>query len=123
MTSVASATRPRSPSSSSRSHSSASRRAKRPANENGNAYVLPNGEFRGRALGVYQESFDCKPAGGERKNPVDALLPTDKLPPCLVAPKQLYDGRQFIIPERGKVPLRPPPRGREGGKPSDIEQR
>ncbi len=95
----------------------------RPPNENGNAYVLPNGERRGRALGVYQESFDCKPAGGERKNPVDAVLPTDKLPPCLVAPKQLYDDKQFILPQRGEAPLRPGPQGLEGNLPADIDKR
>src|SRR5918997_3354174 len=57
----------------------------RPKNDRGNAYVLPNGEVRGRALGVFQESFDCKPAGGERKDPVDGPLPTDKQPPCFVS--------------------------------------
>ncbi|MGI8945528.1 MAG: hypothetical protein ACR2GL_04725 [Thermoleophilaceae bacterium] len=96
---------------------------KRPRNENGNAYVLPNGERRGRALGVYQESFDCKPAGGERKDPIDALLPTDKAPPCLVAPRQLYDGKQFILPRRGRAPLVPAPEGVEGNAPADVNRR
>ena len=95
----------------------------RPPNENGNAYVLPNGETRGRQLGVYQESFDCKPAGGERKDPVDALLPTDKRPPCFVAPKQLYDNKQFIIPGRGDARVVPPPRGDQGNLPAHPEQR
>ena len=97
--------------------------SKRPANENGNAYVLPNGELRGRALGMYQEAFDCKPAGGERKNPVDALLPTDKLPPCFVAPRQLYNSKQFIRPERGDGRLAAPPHGLEGNSPADVNQR
>ncbi|MGH8574445.1 MAG: hypothetical protein ACREX8_18000, partial [Gammaproteobacteria bacterium] len=95
----------------------------RPFNENGNSYVLPNGENRGRALGVYQESFDCKPAGGERKDPIDALLPTDKAPPCFVAPKQLYNNKQFIRPERGDARLVPPPRGLEGNSPADPNRR
>ena len=95
----------------------------RPPNENGNAYVLPNGERRGRALGVYQESFDCKPAGGERKNPVDALLPTDKRPPCFVAPKQLYNNRQFILPQRGDARVVGPPRDVEGNAPADPDRR
>lgn len=96
---------------------------KRPPNENGNAYVLPNGELRGRALGVFQESFDCKPSGGERRNPVDALLPTDRLPPCFVAPRQLYDGKQFIRPRRGDGRLVAPPRGLEGNTPADPNRR
>ena len=96
---------------------------KRPFNENGNAYILPNGERRGRALGVFQESFDCKPSGGERKNPIDAPLPTDKAPPCFVAPPQLYDGKKFIVPRRGKAPLVPAPRGIEGNSPADVNRR
>ncbi len=96
---------------------------KRPPNENGNAYILPNGERRGRALGVFQESFDCKPAGGERKNPIDGPLPTDKAPPCFVAPPQLYDGKKFILPQRGKAPLVPAPRGLDGNSPADVNRR
>ncbi len=95
----------------------------RPKNERGNAYVLPNGEVRGRALGVYQESFDCKPAGGERKDPVDGPLPTDKQPACFVMPPSLYDGKQFILPQRGEAPLRRPPRGLEGSRPADPNRR
>jgi phospholipid/cholesterol/gamma-HCH transport system substrate-binding protein len=95
----------------------------RPPGENGNAYVLPNGERRGRSLGVYQESFDCKPNGGERHDPVDALNPLDKRPPCFVAPKQLYNNKQFIKPERGDARVVPPPQGQQGNAPSDPDQR
>jgi virulence factor Mce-like protein len=95
----------------------------RPERENGNAYVLPNGERRGRALGVYQESFDCKPAGGERKNPVDSSNPLEKMPPCFVAPKQLYNDKQFIKPERGDARVVPPPQGKEGNAPADPNRR
>ena len=68
-------------------------------------------------------SFDCKPAGGERKDPIDALLPTDKAPPCFVAPPQLYNGKKFIIPQRGKAPLVPAPRGLDGNAPAAVNRR
>jgi ABC-type transporter Mla subunit MlaD len=95
----------------------------RPENETANAYVLPNGERRGRALGVYQESFDCKPAGGERKDPVDAEIPILKRPPCFEMPGHLYNGKKFILPRRGEAPLRPAPRGLEGNAPADADRR
>jgi phospholipid/cholesterol/gamma-HCH transport system substrate-binding protein len=91
--------------------------------ENGNAYVLPNGERRGRQLGVYQESFDCKPAGGQRHDPVDSLNPLEKRPPCFVAPKQLYNNKQFIKPERGDARVVPPPHGDQGNAPADPNRR
>ena len=95
----------------------------RPKNERGNAYVLPNGELRGRALGVYQESFDCKPAGGERKDPVDGPLPTDKQAPCFVSPPQLFTLKKFPRPGKGEAPLVPAPRDREGLTPADPNRR
>ena len=91
--------------------------------ENGNAYVLPNGETRGRKLGVYQESFDCKPAGGERKDPVDGPLPTDKQPPCFVSPPHLFTGKKFPLAGRGEAPFVPAPKGLEGALPADPNRR
>ena len=95
----------------------------RPPDDRGNAYVLPNGELRGRALGVYQESFDCKAAGGELKNPVDGPLPSDKRAPCFVSPPQLFTGKKYIRPERGEAPLVPAPKGIEGALPADPSRR
>ena len=91
--------------------------------EIGNAYPLPNGERRGGQLGVYQESFDCKPAGGQRHDPVDSLNPLEKRPPCFVAPKQLYNDKQFIKPERGDARVVPPPQGDQGNAPADPNRR
>ena len=94
----------------------------RPANDRGNAYLQPNSLNRAVALGAL-ESFDCKPAGGERKDPVDGPLPTDKQTPCFVLPKSLYDGKQFIYPNRGEAPLRRAPKGVEGSAPADPNRR
>ena len=95
----------------------------RPRNERGNTYVLPNGEFRGRALGVYQESFDCKPTGGELRDPVDGPLPTDKQPPCFVSPPHLFSLKKFPRAGRGEAPLVPAPKDREGLTPADPNRR
>jgi hypothetical protein len=69
------------------------------------------------------ESFDCDPAGGERRDPEDATgVPNPfkgalKRAPCLVAPPSLYDGRRFPRPERGRAPLVSAPTGIEGTEP------
>ena len=90
----------------------------RPPDEIGNAYLEPNNLSRAPAVGTH-EAFDCKPAGGERPDPVDGPLPSDKRAPCLVEPPSLYDGKQFIYPQRGEAPLRRAPRGLEGSAPAD----
>ena len=93
----------------------------RPFNEVGNAYLEPNALSRAPALGTH-EAHDCKPAKGERKNPVDAEIPLLKAPPCFVEPPSLYDGKQFILPQRGEAPLRKAPRGLEGREPADPDK-
>ena len=45
-------------------------RTTRPANERGNSYLAPNNYNRAALLGI-EESFDCKPSGGEVKNASD----------------------------------------------------
>lgn len=75
----------------------------RPATERGNAYLGPDAHLRRRQAGIL-ESFDCRNAGGEQRNPRDGV------PPCLVAPKSLWDGRQFPRVEQGKAPVVSPPR-------------
>ena len=95
----------------------------RPPYERGNAYLAPNALTRAIALGGI-ESFDCKPAGGEVKEPEDAPLPlTAGTPPCFVAPESLFDGRQFPRLERGKAPEVDAPGPLDGNKPADPNQR
>jgi phospholipid/cholesterol/gamma-HCH transport system substrate-binding protein len=93
----------------------------RPDWERATAYPPPNHESRSYPLGIL-ESFDCSPAGGEVRDPYDALGPTeakeDRRPPCFVQPRSLYDGQMFSYPRRGVAPLRPPPRGRGGAEPA-----
>ncbi|WDT93976.1 MCE family protein [Thermoleophilum album] len=100
-------------------------RMTRPDWERGNAYLQPNAIERATALGTF-ESFDCSPAGGEQPNPNDALdappIPlikdAAKRPPCFEAPPSLYDGKLFVIPQRGDARLRPRPTGRAGNRPA-----
>ncbi len=60
-----------------------------------------------------EESFDCKPSGGEVKNPSDDG--STAIPPCFVQPRSLYDNRLFphLIP--GHVYTKPSPRGTVAG--------
>jgi virulence factor Mce-like protein len=70
----------------------------RPPYEIGNAYPHANYASRARPLGIY-EAFDCKPAGGERRQDANGE------PPCLVAPPSLWDGLRFPRVRKGKSPL------------------
>jgi phospholipid/cholesterol/gamma-HCH transport system substrate-binding protein len=92
----------------------------RPATERGQTYLQPNALTRGISLGGF-ESFDCKPSGGEKHDAVDSG--PNKAPPCFVSPPSLYNGKQFIKPGKGQAPLRRAPRGNEGTKPADPDQR
>jgi phospholipid/cholesterol/gamma-HCH transport system substrate-binding protein len=83
----------------------------RPPYERGNAYPGPNYFTRARGLGIF-EAFDCKPAGGEMRDP------KNNEPPCFVAPRSLFDGRQFPRLASGDAPLRPPPPGDLGSEPA-----
>jgi phospholipid/cholesterol/gamma-HCH transport system substrate-binding protein len=85
----------------------------------GNAYLQPNALQRGIALGTF-ESFTCDHAGGEQVEPVDTAEGPgrSRRPPCFVAPPSLYNGRQFVIPQRGRAPLRPKPGFRSGNRPA-----
>jgi hypothetical protein len=96
-------------------------RTNRPANERANAYLAPNAYNRAVPLGVI-ESFDCKPSGGEIKNPSDTGF--EQIAPCFVQPKSLYDNRQFPHLPAGKVRLKPSPRGTTAGnKTADPNKR
>ena len=83
----------------------------RPPYEIGNAYPAANYASRSRPLGIY-EAFDCKPAEGERPEPVNGE------PPCFVAPPSLWDGLRFPRLEKGKAPLVPAPGPYDGREPA-----
>jgi phospholipid/cholesterol/gamma-HCH transport system substrate-binding protein len=92
-------------------------RTTRPSNERGNAYLAPNAYNRAVQLGIV-ESFDCKPSGGKVKDPSDNGI--QQVPPCFVQPRQLYDNRFFPHIDKGKVRLKPAPRGTTvGNAPAD----
>jgi virulence factor Mce-like protein len=94
---------------------SISLKSTRPANERANAYLAPNAYNRAVPLGII-ESFDCKPSGGEVKNPSDNGF--TQVPPCFVQPKSLYDNRLFPHLPAGHVRLKPSPRGTTVGNAS-----
>ena len=96
-----------------------------PSRERGNAYIAPNALARVIPLSTY-ESFDCKPSGGELKDPDDQLSngprkSSGKRAPCFVAPPSLYDGKRFNKLEKGKAPNVPAPQGTAGTAPADPE--
>jgi phospholipid/cholesterol/gamma-HCH transport system substrate-binding protein len=96
------------------------RDSRRPPWDRGNAYLAPNARWRATGLGVI-ESFDCRPAGGERRNPIDnAGIRT--APPCFAAPPQLYLDQKYPGIRRGQAPLVPGPiRGdRSGNAPATV---
>jgi phospholipid/cholesterol/gamma-HCH transport system substrate-binding protein len=74
----------------------------RPSYETANAYPEPNAYTRGHPLGI-QESFDCKPSGGE------VHQASDHKPPCYVKPPSLFGNTQFPTLESGKAPNVPSP--------------
>jgi phospholipid/cholesterol/gamma-HCH transport system substrate-binding protein len=83
----------------------------RPTYERANAYPAPNYFTRAKALGMF-EAWDCKPSGGEVRDPKNGE------PPCFVAPRSLFDGRMFPRLARGEAPLRPPPPDTLGAEPA-----
>src|SRR3954469_13705903 len=95
-------------------------RKQRPANERANSYLAPNAYNRAVNLGIV-ESFDCKPSGGKVKDPSDNGL--QQIPPCFVQPRQLYDNRFFPHIDKGKVRLKPSPRGTTVGNAPDSPNR
>lgn len=87
----------------------------------GSAYPQPNYLLRRMALGM-GESFDCGRARGPHNRfgdveGVEGPTMLDKRPPCLVAPRSLYDGELFQLPAAGHAPNKPPPQGTEGELP------
>jgi phospholipid/cholesterol/gamma-HCH transport system substrate-binding protein len=95
-------------------------RMQRPSNERANAYLAPNAYNRAVNLGIV-ESFDCKPSGGKVRDPSDNGL--QAIPPCFVQPRSLYDNRFFPHVDKGKVRLKPSPRGTRVGNAPDNPNR
>jgi len=93
----------------------------RPKNERNNAYLEPNGLKRAIRLGTF-ESFDCKPEGGQLRDPVDTMG-SDRRPACFVAPRSLYSGKRFNFQRKGVAPNRSAPQGVEGNAPADPNRR
>src|SRR3954453_12404719 len=87
-------------------------RTQRPSNERANSYLAPNAYNRAVQMGIV-ESFDCKPSGGKVPNPSDNGI--QQVPPCFVQPRSLYDNRFFPHIDKGKVRLKPAPRGPPAG--------
>jgi phospholipid/cholesterol/gamma-HCH transport system substrate-binding protein len=78
-----------------------------PPEYTGNTYPDPNAYTRALTRGAI-ESFTCRqtglPGNGERPNSAPGL------PPCLVKPPSLYDGKMYPNVRRGDDELREPPR-------------
>jgi hypothetical protein len=94
---------------------SVQRRTTRPPYERANAYVAPNAYLRAIGLGVI-ESFDCSPAGGEKRNGSGAGNLAS--PPCFVQPAQLFQHEKFPRLRAGQVTFTPAPKGRAGTRPA-----
>jgi phospholipid/cholesterol/gamma-HCH transport system substrate-binding protein len=94
------------------------RDATRPPWDRGNAYVAPNARWRATGLGAI-ETFDCRPSGGDVRDPIDrAGIAT--APPCFTAPPSLFQDEKYPRLRRGRAPLVPGPSGgdRAGNSPA-----
>jgi len=78
----------------------------RPEYERANAYPEPQYLNRARAFGAI-ETWDCKPSGGEQRNP------REEEPPCFVEPDSLFDGNKFPTLQRGEISRVRAPRSNE----------
>jgi phospholipid/cholesterol/gamma-HCH transport system substrate-binding protein len=99
------------------------RRSTRPVWDRGNAYLAPNARWRAIGLGGI-ETWDCRPSGGEVRNPVDNAAINTALP-CFVAPASLFQNQKYPRLRRGRAPLVPGPiRGdRRGNARSNVRDR
>ena len=61
-------------------------------------------------------AFDCKPAGGEKRNATGDG--ETAAPPCFEAPPLLWGNQKFPRLRRGKAPFVPAPKGRAGTSPA-----
>jgi virulence factor Mce-like protein len=91
------------------------RRTTRPFWERANSYVAPNAYDRAIGLGAV-ESFDCRPAGGERPDPSGSG--ETAAPPCFVAPPSLFQDQKYPRLRAGRAPVVDAPAGTEGNAPA-----
>jgi phospholipid/cholesterol/gamma-HCH transport system substrate-binding protein len=91
------------------------RRTSRPPWERANSYLAPNAFQRSVGLGGI-ESFDCKPSGGEQRNPSGSGENAE--PPCFEQPPLLWGRQKFPRLRRGRAPFVDAPQGREGTEPA-----
>jgi phospholipid/cholesterol/gamma-HCH transport system substrate-binding protein len=91
------------------------RRTTRPTWERANSYIAPNAYDRAVPLGAV-ESFDCKPAGGRKRNASGSG--ETAAPPCFEAPPLVWGNQKFPRLKRGKAPFVPAPKGRAGTRPA-----
>ncbi len=81
--------------------------------------MAPNALLRAGNTGVI-ESFRCP--GGDQPDPVDVQTPPlvgpPTEPPCFTQPGSLYDGKQFVVPQRGRAPKVDKPGQTNGTKPA-----
>jgi phospholipid/cholesterol/gamma-HCH transport system substrate-binding protein len=91
------------------------RRPSRPSWERANSYVAPNAYDRAVPLGAI-ESFDCRPSGGEQRNPSGSG--ETAAPPCFEQPPLLWGRQKFPRLRRGRAPFVDAPQGREGTQPA-----
>jgi phospholipid/cholesterol/gamma-HCH transport system substrate-binding protein len=94
------------------------RDATRPPWDRGNAYLAPNARWRAIGLGAI-ETFDCRPSGGEVRDPIDDAG-NSTAPPCFVAPPSLFQDQKYPRLRAGRAPLVPAPVGgdRSGNSPA-----
>ena len=92
---------------------------RRPSFDRGKSYPAPNAYNRMIPFGV-QESFDCDPTGGEKRDPTDGTPPlnSNAQPPCFVEPPLLFQRQKFPKLKRGRAPETRAPSGREGTEPA-----
>jgi phospholipid/cholesterol/gamma-HCH transport system substrate-binding protein len=91
------------------------RRTSRPTWERANSYVAPNAYDRAVPLGAI-ESFDCRPSGGEQRNPSGSG--ETAAPPCFEQPPPLWGRQKYPRLRRGRAPFVDAPEGREGTQPA-----
>jgi phospholipid/cholesterol/gamma-HCH transport system substrate-binding protein len=91
------------------------RRTSRPTWERANSYVAPNAYDRAVPLGAI-ESFDCRPSGGEQRNPSGSG--ETAAPPCFEQPPPLWGRQKYPRLRRGRAPFADAPEGREGTQPA-----
>jgi phospholipid/cholesterol/gamma-HCH transport system substrate-binding protein len=94
--------------------------------DRGNSYDLPNWATRSVNVGSVPEAFTCRftASGGEEQvSPPNPPSNPDGYPPCFVAAKQLYNGKQYTFLQSGSpVRTQPAPNDFSGTPPADYNR-